>query len=78
MFALLIVTGQVSAELDAAAGYTSIYGDSGSSQALSSISVPSVPWGSHAADHGNTFTPNASWCGPARGTARRAHARVRE
>jgi hypothetical protein len=106
MFAILLMT-----QLDAAEGYTSIYGD-GSSQALAGIKIPSVPWGrcdtlgtcphtlekcsythththtllgnmptrteththlvkvlslshththSHATDHGNTFTPNASW-----------------
>jgi hypothetical protein len=39
MFALLLIT-----QLDAAAGYTSIYGD-GYSQSLAGIKIPSVPWG---------------------------------
>jgi hypothetical protein len=39
MFAILLMT-----QLDAAEGYTSIYGD-GSSQALAGIKIPSVPWG---------------------------------
>ena len=51
MFALLIITNsQLGAQLDAADGYASIYGDNGKSSLA--FKMPSVPWGSHAKDHG--------------------------
>jgi hypothetical protein len=57
MFSLLIISSSsVGAQLDAADGYASIYGDS--TQKLASVSIPHVPWGSHAADHGSRFVPS--------------------
>ena len=42
----------VAAELDAAKGYANIYGADTDTSSLAGIKTPSVPWGSHATNHG--------------------------